>query len=63
MCIKFEVITQTQRFVKAMNTHFYNFWHRKHSDSYHSNQNEYRMMGAACHRSRGMGNVKVDTVA
>ena len=39
MCIKFEVITQTQIIVKVMNTHFYNFWHRNHSDSYHSNQN------------------------
>ena len=38
MCTKFEVITQTQRTVKVMNTHFYNFWHRNHSDSDHSNQ-------------------------
>ena len=39
MCTKFEVITQTQRIVKVMNTHFYNCWHRNHSDSDHSNQN------------------------
>ena len=39
MCTKFEVITQVQRIVKVMDTHFYHFWHRNHSDSYHSNQN------------------------